>query len=368
MMYIVHVMNSILVEHFYFKRSAPCFHPLIFRIYFGTLFFIQTLRASHAANALDSDENYRFLDRFLENYPPEILSIPAPLLHIFKSISSSRPEISQLGYIVPIIPSDFLGNKFKDGLKNVQSSFMLPDIPGILSLIQLVKTLDGKTTDLKTYFGDKINDRTFHGITFGKDPSAWNTRDAFTLRASGLEYLPEGVKSFHKSFVDDRLDELSLPVPAANDKFETLQSYLYLDKMAWFSDLIEMASSACKFFPGSGSLADCNPSALPTLQIQVSVDNANFSTKPTGFVTDNEFYINTQMQLATTSRTIDHMSMIMASASHINCRIKGSQVNIKSRQTGEFWNLLPIEKSQPDESALYSVKTSIKKMILDKSK
>jgi hypothetical protein len=367
MYYIIHEMNVLLCEHFYFKRDAPNYHPLLLRIYFGIVFMIQSLRAQHAANALYGDQ-FDFLEKFLDAYPVDTLPIPAPLIHIFKSLCASRPEIPQYGYVTPVVPENLWSTQLKDApVGSVYNHF--PNIPYMLALYNLLNnsTLKGSVKDIKTYLGNGTDDRSFAGYTYDKDPAQWLQTRARQLMSPGMEHALEGTASFNKDFYENRFDNLEVPAPSSNDKVKFVDEFLYMSKkVSWFRDLVEIASSAAKYFEGSGTLADCSPVGPPVCQIQVTVSEVDFDTLPTGFATGKSFYADGHMKLTTSSRTIDQLSMIMASASHLNMRYRGTNA-ITSRQEGPFWSLGPIESSVTDESALIQVRQTIKKMMKSKA-
>jgi hypothetical protein len=366
MYYIVHEMNVLLCEHFYFKREAPNYHPLLLRIYFGIVFIVQGLRAQHAASALFGDQ-FEFLDKFLDAYPADTLPIPAPLLHIFKSLCSSRPEIPQLGFVAPII-DEFPGNdKMSDGPKNTGHYYLLPNIPYLLSYYALLADQKGKLSDIKKYLGDGTNDRTFAGITWDKDPTAW-TANAYALVSSGMEHFIEGTTTFNEDFVKLRADNLEIPTPGVNDKTGTVDQFCFLKKkLSWFRDLLDIVDPLTKFFPGSGTLADCSPIGAPVCQIQANVTNVDFD-KPTKLSQSKGFYAEAHTTLTSSSRTLDQLSMIMAAASQINVKIDHTNFHVKSRSQGPFWDLGPIETSSTDTAALLTVRQTVKKMMLSKTK
>lgn len=104
MFYIIHHLNDLLIDNFYFKRSCPEYHPYILRLYFGILFYIQTLRAMNDVGLLNSTR-YEFLTRFLDAHPLESLSIPGPLLPLFKTICTSQPEYGNYAKLSPTLPN-----------------------------------------------------------------------------------------------------------------------------------------------------------------------------------------------------------------------------------------------------------------------
>ncbi|BAK53192.1 capsid protein [Rosellinia necatrix partitivirus 2] len=369
MMYIIHEMNVLLCEHFYFKREAPNYHPLLLRTYFGILFIIQTLRAQHAANNLFGDQ-FEFLEKFLDAYPVDTLPIPAPLIHIFKSLCSSRPEIPQYGYVTPFVPEELWGTQLKDSPANaLYARNFFPNIPYILSLYATLNssTIKGSVKEMNSYLGNGTDDRTFAGHAYDKDPAQWTEERAFFLRSPGMEHALEGTSSFNKDFFENRFDNLEVPIPSTNDKVKFVDQFCYLSKnLAWFRDLVEIASAAAKFFEGSGTLADCSPVGPPVCQVQTTISNVDLHTAPTSISKGKSFYAEAHMKLTTTSRTMDQLSMIMASASHLNLRYAHATHSIQSRTSGPFWSLNPIESSVTDESSLIQVRQTVKKMMKSK--
>lgn len=99
---IIHYMDDLMRKSFYFKRQEDAWHPFISRIYFGILFYVQTLRAEHKVGTITS-RHRRFLVKFLTDYPPETLTIPGPLVATFESLNASRPSNKLYGTVTPAI-------------------------------------------------------------------------------------------------------------------------------------------------------------------------------------------------------------------------------------------------------------------------
>jgi hypothetical protein len=372
---IVHIMNQLLVDHFYFLRAAPNFHPALLRIYFGVTFVIQTLRAQHAAQLLQSHTQNDFLTRFLDAFPTDTLPIPAPLLHIFKSISSSKPEIPQLALVSPIIPGELIAStktlKDHNDLFASPCIMYLPDINGILSLLALQSTSKGYKKGFHPKFSTTA-DTTFRGATFDKDSSTWGSWLAWSLRAPGIEHPFESGKKLNESFFDDRYEDLDLPAVGGTDKVSTIDQWLKMDKsLSWFVEIRDIVSQVCKFFPGSGSLSDCSPVGLRVPQIVMQQSNyATAPTAPTGFTADSRFNLDLKFQLITSCRSISQMEVIMAAASGINFRAAANDPARNARKSvvaGPFWDIRPLEKSTTEEDRFFGMIDSIKRGIKDKA-
>jgi hypothetical protein len=373
---IVHIMNNLLVDHFYFLRAAPNYHPALLRIYFGVIFVIQTLRAQHAANILETSAQNEFLKRFLDAYPVDTLPIPAPLLHIFKSLCASKPEIPQLALVVPFLPGKLVpsGSSLLKDANNLFASttaMYLPDICGILSMLDKQKV----TSSFKKGFHPKISatgDTSFRGMTLDKDTTTWSSWSAWSLRAPGIEHPFESGKKLNESFFEDRIEDLSLPTVGGNDDVGTIDSWLRLHgSLSWFSEVRDLATTACKFFPGSGSLSDCPPLGLRTGQIVMqTIAPATVPTQPTSFTNDSKFNLDIKYRLLTTCRSISQMEVILAGASGINMRLYKTHPASnagKSIIKGKFWDIRPIESGTSEEDRFFGLTDSIKRGIKERS-
>nr|BEQ09755.1 MAG: coat protein [Dicephalospora rufocornea partitivirus 1] len=400
MFLILHKMNLVLCDHFYFLRSAPDYHPALLRVYFGILFIIQTLRAMHFSNSLGSQDQHDFLKRFLDAFPPETLAIPAPLLHIFKSLCCSQPEIPQYGYVTPHYDNKADTQSLSDYPSGDRKMpWYLPDIAGILSLLQWQKT----TGSFKKGFHPDFNttsDTTFRGRLFPADRDLWTAAQAWSLLLPGIEHPFESGKKLNEAFFEDRYDDLDLPTVSGNNLVNTLSRFTFLNgKLTWFSRLRDIAGVAAKYFPGSGSLADCSPSGPPVCQIKALLSEPSYertltdsvtstptktgesprTTKvfryshgdpPTGFTKDTSYYDDIAYKLETPSRELPQMAVIMAGASLVRMTYgPGHYVRQYDAPDieGPFFDIRPLESSSSEEGVFYGISDSIKKAIKDKA-
>lgn len=174
MMFILHHINLLLCDNFYFKRNAPDYHPYLLRYYFSILFFIQCFRAMDTCDLLDG-EQHDILTRFLNSYPLESLVIPGPLLHVFKSICSSQAEFPQYGKVCPKIPKDFGTDDRSTGPAVGTQNWALPSISNIFDSLNLLKDLttekDAPNRNWTPQFNAKREKVSFtlNGITYDKD-------------------------------------------------------------------------------------------------------------------------------------------------------------------------------------------------------
>jgi hypothetical protein len=378
MMFILHHINLLLCDNFYFKRNCPDYHPYLLRIYFSILFFIQNLRAMDTSNLLDG-EQHNILTKFLNAFPLESLVVPGPLLHVFKSICSSQAEFPQFGKICPLIPYDFGPNDRSTGPGPDQHNWTLPTIAGIFDTINILKDLVTEKDAPTRNWTPQLNTKkekvafTLNGESYDKDPSKWTNLQAWLLLAPGIEYPCEADRKLNISFFTERFDSLELPTFESDQSLKTIDNYLgfFDQKTTWFSQVLDVATLASRYFNGSGTLADCSPSGFQTGQTIVQlIEPKTLPTKPNSFPS-TRYFMDTNFRVSTTNRSIPELVPIMASASHIHSRYYKKHPFLKNigngyYRDGPFWEIRPIESSPPEESILNSVPNTIRKMMKDK--
>lgn len=301
---ILHSMNQVIMNNFYARRSMPALHPLPVRIYFGILFYIQTLRCMYAVNRIDSDQA-DFINRFLSVYPPEDLHIPGPLLLLFKAISTSQPEDTSFGKVSPAFP-DFIGPENKDALHtSAGMSSFLPQVPILMAMNFNLANLDpgvnsvSQWSPIKPGSSDLPADVTFMGHTFARNRSSWSDHSAWALSTPGVEYPIEANAQLMDSY---RQNAFTLSIPDANDDIQTTEHFLGLNDLEWFGQLNEMMTIYAKFFRGSGTLSDCSLSGVSSNQIFGKYLNQRTPpAKPTGFG-DPKSLVKLEAQHFTTDR------------------------------------------------------------------
>lgn len=100
---IVHHMDDIMRKNTYFKRQQDAWHPLISRLYFGIIFYLQTVK-SEVSVGIASHLRKSFYLAFIRDYPLDNLPVPGPLVTLFKSLNPAAPGESLYGLVSPTIP------------------------------------------------------------------------------------------------------------------------------------------------------------------------------------------------------------------------------------------------------------------------
>lgn len=365
MYYIVHLMDDLMRKSFYFKRQEDAWHPLISRLYFGILFYIQTLRAELIAGTI-TPSHKRFLIKFLRDYPPETLSIPGPLVAIFESLNPTKPSTTLYGQVTPSIPklngrltaADLIlyeqGNAFH---------LSLPYIPGILGFIRLLLVAPANAIPdftLPTTF-DNTADRTLNGHIF--IANSWNETERATLLQPGLLYPLETNNDIDTSF-NRYGNRLRIPTPQANSVITNLSQFCFLhDDNTWFGNILQIMNTYSSYFLGSTTLAECT--ATTTVAPLII---SKFTTGSTPQPNDNPIHtlthafpmsgvFNYDYQHETTEINIPPTAAMIAAGTKTNCQTLLRNLGFYSElghpittRHGPYWYHYPLHRLSQRET------------------
>ena len=378
--YIVHLINDQLVDHFYFRRACPDYHPYILRLYYGVVFWIQCLRAGNNVRALDA-EQHQFLTRFLDAYPPETLTISGPLLDLYKTLCASQPEIPTYGKVYPILPPA-PGPATRDVfMLDDRFCYILPIIPGILALLEnLNSKLNPTTPGTNPVFPNKgkhipVPDNRNEAVVFAHHqfPATANMtqKDRWMLASSGLQYSCEADKRLHEGFAE-RYENFNFPATAATDDLRSLNGFMsMIDSLAWFAQVKEVAAIEAAYFEGSGTLADCASSGLTANQIVVEYQTPTVLPTPPTHSFDTRSLFPFSIRLRSSARSPPELTEAMAALAQTNAELFGTHLWLNPigqvTRLGEFWAIRPIEKSIKDETSYLSLKGIIRGLVKQKT-
>ncbi|KAK9058303.1 hypothetical protein SSX86_023144 [Deinandra increscens subsp. villosa] len=374
--YILHQINSNLVDNFYFNRITPDFHPYILRLYYGIIFWIQCLRAGSSVSALRPYDP-QFLSRFLNAFPPESLPVVGPLVPLFKTLCSSQPEFSTYGKVYPILPTAPGPEQRSSFSRDAVDWHILPNVPGIIALLEHLNSVINAEKPMYPKIGTHIpvaantdQDTVFGHHTF--DASDKRTaRDSWSLVSSGLQYPCEAHAKLNEAF-SKRYEGFDFPVTYANDNLASIDSFLSMDRsLAWFSQVKSVAASSAAFFQGSETLADCEPyGGVVSNQIVVQLQApGSMVTVPTCSADKNALF-PFAFRLCSTARRLPPLSEAMAAMAQTNVEMFGthpylSRLGAKTRE-GDFWDVRPVEKSMIDRASHLSLYHIINTMMRTK--
>lgn len=370
MFFIVHLLNNLLVDNFYFKRYAPDYHPYVLRLYFGIIFIVQSLRAGLDTKALDN-EQHEFLTRFLSNFPPESLPVPGPLLPLFKTLCSSLPEIQSFGKVYPRTPSIPGPTDRSDFVSDSTAILVFPQIPAIFALLEDLNSKINASPPVYPKKG-KHTPVSATAVTFGHHAfpaaAARSDLEKWALICSGLEYPCEADAKLNEAFAE-RYDNFDFPQNDADDDLQNYAGFMSMESsLSWFSAVRDVAAAAALYSEGSGTLADCSPSGIVANQFLVSYSPTLVDLRPPTQTSDKAALFPLSFRLSTTARSPPALAEALASASQTNVRFPWNHpwapdIGGPSTRLGSFWAIRPIERSSEDQESIHSLQGIIKRMI-----
>jgi hypothetical protein len=374
MFYIVHLMNSLLVDSHYFRRACPDFHPYVFRLYCGILFWIQCTRVGVFTNTL-SVTAHQFLSGFLESHPLATLPVPSPLMMVFKSLCASQPEITEYGYVYPTVACSPGPNRRDAIIKDDITSFTLPNVPGIFALLEHLNTLLSATPPTIPLKGSHTTVAAT-GVTFGHHAfNAEATRtplDKWMLVSPGLEYPCEADKKMNEAFTE-RYSSFNFPTHAETDNISQLVDFLSLRRRTdWFARVKEVAAVVSGFFQGSGTLADCPTFGYSANQvvIEYSATEAVLPT-PTAMASPASLF-PFSFRAKTSARKLAPATLAMACSAQTNVRMPPNHPYLSNfgvvghTLNGQFWSIVPEEYSERSDEAFLNFLSIIRGLFSEK--
>jgi glutaredoxin-related protein len=371
--YLTHLINDELVDNFYFKRSCPEYHPYILRLYFGVLFVIQTLRAMNEVGRLDSD-SYEFLDRFVSAHKLESLSIPGPMLPLFKALCVSDSEIPSFGKIVPILPSPLGPDARRDMMVLQPQNFSIPHVPGIMALIASIDGLMNGTNPSypsKRYVPvDGTSAVTFNGHAYDI-PANWTNDEAWSLTLPFLEYPCEASKKLNEEFAE-RICDFEFPPITATDNLRKVKDFLQMrTTMTWFSRVKEVAAAASVYTIGHGTLADCSPTGLSSNHVIVDYPTPGTPIQKPTKMADPASRGTFAYKLRSSDRTLPEIAEITAAFAQLNVKMYDTHpycnaLNDANLRQGPYWDIKPQDTSSTDDDSYIALKSIVKKLMLSK--
>ncbi|XP_026379755.1 IAA-leucine resistant 2 [Papaver somniferum] len=358
-----------------FIRYCPNYHPYYLRLYYGILFWIQCLRARRDARCLGFADS-AFLDFFTTTFPPESLPVCGPLMLLFQSLCTSKPEIKSFGLVVPDLPSK-PGPTYRHEFMQQDINSFLPNIPGIFALIRdLYDTIhddsEGRVypnLGCHTPVPPGANEPIQFGFCNFPILAQRNDFEKYALCSPGLQYPCEAYKGINRSFYE-KYNSIPFPALHADDKLAEFPAFLHLDgSPKWFVSIVLIAAKAAKFFEESGFLSDCSPKGLPINQYVCNIQRPDTLPIAPRYSADPSSLIQFSLQLSTTVRK--PIPLIKAMAASCQTRIKmyhqhpyfgafGEPVG-----TGPFWDIRPVETSSIDINSYLSYVQIIKEMLKD---
>jgi len=375
MFYIIHEMDYIMCQNYYFNRSTMYYHPYISRLYFSILFYIQVLRAMNKAGALERKAKL-FLEQFMDDFPPESLSIPGPLIPFFQAIAVTQPNDTNMGKVYPYVPTTGLGpRRTSDRIVDTPSRWLLPNVPLLYGFIARITsqeakasaTTNGSTQTIKEYpspwnpllsLSADATTRTdvqptINGTPWSSDPNNWDDTTAWSLSSPGVNYPVESNDEQNKKFTKYG-SQLRIPPLDATSNTSSIANFLQLDEPEWFGKILTIMTLYSKYFRSSGTLAQCSPETGSSTRITVTYEAPKATARQQSLVKprvpgDDDSRFPLVFTSRTTEYGISQYNQMLAHYSQLNAEVFESHPKFPNAGTlaaddkdGPFWTITPV--------------------------
>lgn len=277
------VMQELVAENTSLHRFCPFYISPLTQIYYAVIWIISILRAREAAHVLDQAD-FQFLRFFVSNFSLEELPVAGPLVLFFQNLGAYKPDTDRFNWVVPRLA--MLGtNNAAGNPRQGASSYTTPNIPIMIDLLHKFGNSNAaQRTSIQTL-------GFFRPFTFaaGGHLAGFATGANFANNASILS-LP-GINAPWPHSVDTLLKKinvvsrLGIPDMAPVVK-NTPRNFCGLgEHQTWFVKAITAAAHEAKYFSGSTTLANINPTTGPS-----TVVIATISTPATAIVDPTDWY------------------------------------------------------------------------------
>lgn len=302
MYYILHCIDKSL-SHYQVEQSGLTWNPLISRIYYGILFYIQTMRCMQHVGVM-STQVYCFLKNFLESNPPETLPIAGPLVPVFKALTVSECHYKNQSQIYPSIKinelirtkprykivkdSDGKESRVRDGIEVIysDSNMFLPNMYGLFGCLDTITSEEWKSVlrtgdypldfdplhGLPTPTGTIVS-RPFNGVQYGTsiENESENFRALFAM--PGLQYPLETYKDMNEMFTE-RGCKLGIPQYKIKEGKYGISDYLNLSDWSWFEHVKWIMSKHSEYFKHPSTLKECHVQGPASSQIIIAYEHS----------------------------------------------------------------------------------------------
>jgi len=301
---VLDAMHDLVGDNTSLRRFCPYYHVALSNIYYGIIWIIQILRANQVASNL-SQADFQFLRFFESNFALEELPVAGPLVLFFQNLAAHKPDGNRFNWTVPYI-SHYGPNNGAASPNAHATSKSLPQIPQMISLLQLfgasnaalLTAMDaaGQWEPFTFAAGGTIAGFAY-GANMATDAGATNT----TLGAPGINLPWQHDVSVLRKIVQV-IRRMNLPTMVGAK--DTPRQFCGLDaSFHWFHKAIGAASQEAKYFAGSTSLANINPSTGPSAVVvtHIAAPAANVPARAAWY---EGYPFNLNYTVTTSSRSI----------------------------------------------------------------
>lgn len=381
--YTLSLMDKMLAKTFKARRSHQMMNPYAHTLYFAILVAVQTARCMKYANVLDSEEDLSFLEIFLDNFPPEKLAIPGPLLPYFKALTTFKHQNEQYSRVTPAFPAESIDCSAPQyHVRECYAGPIFPNVPVSVALYNMFKTavtaadssafhdahwpftLDTTNTDTPQHY---TADVVVAGYSFAAD-RAWNILPAHNLNSPSSRFRPILPRDFFTNLKDNIDDWHSAPITTPTTQISSLRAYLSMNRMTWFKSFLAPMSIYSSMWIGSGSLADCSVDGpAPGAYINRYQQNPTAPTTPDkAFDSNAHFTLSTRMY--TTHGTPEPINERIAAYSQIHSRLStdhpmNNYLAAHRYRAGNVWDARPLYGPGSQDYTYETLEESLRRFV-----
>lgn len=265
MYYVLHEMDNIMITTKHYSSCLTKWSPLHSRVYYGILFYIQTMRCMVYANIATHDVRL-MIAHFEEQVPYSSLPIAGPLIPFFKALSVCSPPYPEYGLVSPSLPKVTGTTKKNNQSLDHFTKVLLPNLTGLFRGIANMRT---PPVAPATYVPWNSNLANAGQTSVPIGSSASNEQSKDCLITPGTMY---DIGMNTNQLKNYQLDPSHIYIPNVAHTAEALSwpAYLGLDGgMNWFANLAGQMQHHSKFFKGSSNLGTVSPLNGNTGLIQI---------------------------------------------------------------------------------------------------
>lgn len=360
------VMDEAMAMNRYFAPKYLRWNPILTRIFYGTLFYIQTLRVQKYHTLLSSTQR-RVLRDFEESFDYQDIPIAGPLVPFFKALSSSPPNKGNYGDIVPVIPDNLGANDAVNHALEENIRTLLPNLVGLRRAANAVQRRIGANVPVE-WRGFMHNSAAAAGIVPAHNAANVQSRDARVMPGSATAG-PWNQRTWNDW--QNHPSPIAIPdIPLVAGNLDIGQ-YLGFDvDYKWFSHLNGIMSIHAKFWKGSStmkalSLHDGNHNQIVCMSQAIFPDrNAH---------RDVDVSFDHHAIAVSNGQTFDDLAPKLAVFTQINfmppvnfAPIADHAGVIGQTRFGDFWTQTPIESQSTTVSPALALPRIISDLHLDR--
>jgi hypothetical protein len=291
------MMDEIMHTNRYWQNRSLRWNPMASRLYYGILFYIQTIRCMVFAGIANSHLKQLLRD-FEEDFSYEDLPIAGPMMPFIKALNVSQPSSSEYGYVTPrLMPTTGATNDNSFTLDELVRT-LLPNLTGLRRGFLRMRLIG--VNNHAQFWDHNLSGQAQADLAVAIAHNAANeqSRDARIMPGTvqPIAWNERNRDQFQREPV-----ALRVPAPAAINDQMTWREFLgFSGNLQWFSELSALMAHHAKHWKNSGNMS-----------------HASIQNGQSGLIVcrSNAVYLNRNAHRDTAYETINHLSTLESAVS-----------------------------------------------------